>query len=167
VSRELERPPLDELAERWQAAWTGEAGFDASCAVEVTYEDPVTTDPLDGLAALEAYAGRLRRAFPDLRIESTAPRVQTGAHAVFPWRIVGTHKGELGPLPATDHFVTLHGLHYVELNGDKISRARGFFDLYEAVVQLGLAATTRLRNPPLTVDGHRRHLTVIVPSCPG
>lgn len=138
MSGQLERAPLDCLGERWQRAWSGDATFADCCTPDVRYEDPVAIDPLDGAPALEAHAGKLRRAFPDLRVENSAPRVQTGAHAVFPWRLAGTHRADLGPLPATDRFVTLHGLHYVELHDERIRRARGFFDLYEAVVQLGL-----------------------------
>jgi hypothetical protein len=41
-------------------------------------------------------------------------------------------------LPATERFVTLHGLHYIELSDDAVRRARGFFDLYDAATQLGL-----------------------------
>lgn len=138
MSGELERSPLDDLADRWQRAWAGQASFADCCTPDIRYEDPVALDPLDGLTPLEAHAAMLRRAFTDLKVEASAPRLRTGAHAVFPWRLAGTHKGDLGPLPATDRFVTLHGIHYVELDDDRIRRARGFYDLYEAVTQLGL-----------------------------
>ena len=138
MSSELERSPLDDLGDRWQRAWAGDIAFGDVCTPDVRYEDPVAIDPLDGVTSLEAHAGMLRRAFPDLRVEGSAPRIQTGTNAVFPWRVAGTQRGELGPLPPTDRFVTLHGLHYVELHEERIRRARGFFDLYEAVVQLGL-----------------------------
>ena len=45
---------------------------------------------------------------------------------------------QAGSLPATNKFVTLHGLHYVELHDGLIHRARGFFDVYDAAIQLGL-----------------------------
>ena len=35
-------------------------------------------------------------------------------------------------------FVTIHGLHYLELTDGLVRRARGFFDLYDAATQLGL-----------------------------
>jgi hypothetical protein len=60
-------------------------------------------------------------------------------HACIPWRATGTHRGDLGAmLPATDRFVALHGLHYMELSDGAVRRARGFFDLYDAGTQLGL-----------------------------
>ena len=34
--------------------------------------------------------------------------------------------------------MTLHGIHYIELDDGAVRRARGFFDLYDAATQLGL-----------------------------
>ena len=138
MSTELERGAVDALAARWRAAWEG-AGFEPCCTPEVSYEDPVAVDLLRGVAALDAYATHLRQAFPDLAIEATAPPLFRGTHACVPWRALGTHRGDLGQmLPATDRFVTLHGLHYLELSDGSVRRARGFFDLYDAATQLGL-----------------------------
>jgi hypothetical protein len=138
VTDALERPALDTLAERWRRGWQG-AGFEGCCTPDVSYEDPVAVDPLRGVEALDRHAAHVRGAFPDLRIQPTAPPLLRGAHACFPWRAAGTHRGDLGTmLPATDRFVSLHGLHYVELIDGAVRRARGFFDLYDAATQLGL-----------------------------
>ena len=138
MSAELDRSAVDTLAERWRSAWEG-AGFEACCTPDVTYEDPVAVDLLRGVDALDAHAVALRQAFPDLKVESTSPPLFRGAHACVPWRLLGTHRGDLGQmLPATDRFVTIHGLHYLELSDGSVRRARGFFDLYDAATQLGL-----------------------------
>jgi predicted ester cyclase len=137
VSVELERGELDQLALRWRAGWHG-AGFEACCTPDVSYEDPVAVDPLRGVEALDRHASVLRAAFPDLRMEATAPPLGRGSHACMPWRALGTHRGDIGALPFTGRFVTLHGLHYLELADGAVRRARGFFDLYDAAVQLGL-----------------------------
>jgi steroid delta-isomerase-like uncharacterized protein len=137
LSVELERGILDELAERWRAAWQG-AGFESCCTPDVSYEDPVATEPLRGVEELDHHAIELRKAFPDLRVESTSPPLSRGSHACVPWRALGTHRGDIGVVPATDRFVTLHGLHYLELSEGSVRRARGFFDLYDAATQLGL-----------------------------
>ena len=55
-----------------------------------------------------------------------------------PWRLAGTHKGALGGLPPTGRFVVVQGMHYLELADGRVRRARGFFDLYDVAVQLGL-----------------------------
>jgi hypothetical protein len=138
VSTELERGAVDALAERWRSAWEG-SGFEACCTPDVSYEDPVAVDLLRGVEALDAHAAGLRQAFPDLRVEATAPPLARGAHVCVPWRALGTHRGDMGQsLPATDRFVTVHGLHYLELTDGAVRRARGFFDLYDAATQLGL-----------------------------
>ena len=128
------------LAARWRSAWvaaTPEA-FGDCCHVDVLYEDPLQPEPLEGLAAVAGHAARLRRAFPDMRIEDAGPGVFDGDNACLPWRVVGTHRGDVGALPATGRFLTLHGVHYLQLRDGDVRRARGFFDLYEVAVQLGL-----------------------------
>ena len=130
---------LDQLAERWRAAWQGPSGgFEACCTPDVTYEDPAAIVPLEGLEALEAHASALRSAFPDIRVEPSGESIGGDTLACLTWRALGTHRGEFRGLPATNSFVVLHGVHYVELIDGLVRRARGFFDLYEAAVQLGL-----------------------------
>jgi hypothetical protein len=138
VSTELERAELDELAARWRAGWQG-GGFEACCTPDVSYEDPLAVEPLGGVEALDRHAASLRGAFPDLRVEATAPALGRASHVCVPWRALGTHRGDVGPgLPATNRFLALHGLHYLELADGLVRRARGFFDLYDAATQLGL-----------------------------
>ena len=139
MSGELERGALDSLAERWREGWARQGGFARCCTPDVSYEDPVVTDPLRGAQELDAHARALLDAFPDLRIEASSPPLGRDGNACFPWRFIGTHKGDIGSMvPATGRFVTIHGLHYVELSDGLVRRARGFFDLYDAAVQLGL-----------------------------
>jgi hypothetical protein len=141
VSTELERRASDALAERWRTAWQG-SGFEPCCTPDVSYEDPVAVEPLRGVDALERHALGLRQAFPDLRIEETAPPLSRGTHLCIPWRALGTQRGDLGQmLPASDRYVTLHGVHFIELSDGAVRRARGFFDLYDAATQLGLLPT--------------------------
>lgn len=135
----LEQAEVDRLAQAWTAAFTDGAGFAECCTAGVSYEDPLAPEPLVGLDALERHAAALRAAFPDARAERTAPALERDGHACVPWRLLGTHGGDLGHiLPATDRRLTLHGLHYVELSDGRVKRARGFFDLYAGAVQLGL-----------------------------
>ena len=139
MSEELERKALDVLAQRWREGWTGDAGFGGCCTPDLSYEDPVSVEPLRGPDELDGHARALRTAFPDLRLEPTAAPLSAEGNACFAWRLAGTNTGDLGALvPATGRFVTLHGLHYVELSDGLVRRARGFFDLYDAAVQLGL-----------------------------
>ena len=94
------------------------------------YEDPLTSTPLAGIDALDRHAAAVRAAVPDLRAERSGEPLVDGRHACLPWRMAGTHA-------ETNRFVTVHGLHYMELADGRIRRARGFFDLYEVATQLG------------------------------
>jgi steroid delta-isomerase-like uncharacterized protein len=129
---------VDDLASAWLHAWTGSEPFATCCTPDVQYEDPLAHEPLRGLDALEQHASRLRSALPDLRIERTGRMLAEGQNACIPWRVAGTHKNGTTALPATNRFLTLHGLHYVELSDGQIRRARGFYDLYDAATQLGI-----------------------------
>jgi steroid delta-isomerase-like uncharacterized protein len=136
VSTELDR--IDDLASTWVSAWTAEGGFASCCAPDIQYEDPLAPDPLRGVDDLERHATRIREALPDLRIERSGQALAHGVFACIPWRAAGTHKTGTAALPATNRFVTLHGLHYLELADGEVRRARGFYDLYDAATQLGL-----------------------------
>lgn len=129
---------LDDLAARWLRAWTGEAEFEECCAPDVQYEDPIAHDPLQGIADLRDHSRYLRQALPDLRLERTGRVLSDEAYACVPWRAAGTHKGSTAAVPATNRFVALHGLHYLELSDGQVRRARGFFDLYDGATQLGI-----------------------------
>lgn len=133
----LEPLAPDSLVDRWTRAWV-RGGFEGVCTVDVHYEDAATGTPLYGIAELEAHAELVRTAFPDLTVARTGPRVGDRRYACIPWRAEGTHRARLGDLPATDRPVTLHGVHFVELVDGRIRRARGFFDLYEPGIQLGV-----------------------------
>lgn len=133
-----EREDIDALAEAWVAAWTKGSGFAACCTGDVGYEDPFAQIPLTGIDAVEGHARGLHAAFPDVRVVTTAPALVRGDYGCVAWKLSGTQRGDLAMLPATDEFVTLHGLHYVELGDGLIRRARGFLDLYDGATQLGL-----------------------------
>ena len=137
---ELDRAQLEEMTDRWTAAWEGRALFTRCATPDIGYEDPLAIEPLDGTDALEIHAQRLRHALPDLRVERRGAPLAGGpgeGFACLPWRLAGTHRGELAGLPATDRFLVVHGVHYAELSDGLVRRARGFFDLHGVAVQLG------------------------------
>ena len=134
----LEPSALGQLARRWADAWSDAGGFAAICTADVGYEDPLVVEPLAGTHALTAHAGRLRAAFPDLRVELTGAALADGAHVCLPWRARGTHRGDVAGIPASGRPLDLFGIHYAELADGRLRRVRGFFDLYGAAGQLGL-----------------------------
>jgi steroid delta-isomerase-like uncharacterized protein len=131
---------VEGLALRWRTAWTEgtRTSFAACCSAGVQYEDPVAREPLEGLDALAAHATNLREALPDMRVEAVGQAVNEGAFACVPWKLLGTHRGTIGAIPASNRFVVVQGVHYLEVVDGRVRRARGFFDLYDAAIQLGL-----------------------------
>jgi steroid delta-isomerase-like uncharacterized protein len=131
---------VESLAGLWRQAWVegSREAFERCCSAGVSYEDPIAREPLEGLDELARHAGRLREALPDLRVESVGQALAEGEFACVPWKLLGTHKGSLAGLPGTGRFVVVQGVHYLEVADGRVRRARGFFDLYDAGIQLGL-----------------------------
>ena len=77
-------------------------------------------------------------AFPDARLHPTGPRLTDGTHASAPAKLLGTHRGALEGLTATNRPVVLHVVFFAELREDKLYRVRAFFDAYGAAVALGM-----------------------------
>jgi steroid delta-isomerase-like uncharacterized protein len=131
---------VDELFDGWEAAWSGKdpAAFEELCSGAIHYEDPLTGEPLEGIDALGRHAERLWAGFPDARLEKTGTRLANGRFVAAPCKLLGTHRQPLEGLPPTNRFVVLHCVFYCELEHDVLLRVRGFFDLYDAAVQLGV-----------------------------
>ncbi|MBV9195512.1 MAG: ester cyclase [Solirubrobacterales bacterium] len=131
---------VDELIDGWEAAWSGKDAdaFTEVCATDIHYEDPVTPEPLEGLAELARHAERLWTAFPDARVQKTGERLGDGRFAAAPSKLLATHRAPLEGLPATNRFIVVHCVFYCELEHDRLLRVRAFFDLYDAATQLGI-----------------------------
>jgi steroid delta-isomerase-like uncharacterized protein len=130
----------DELIDGWEAAWSSRrpGDFAPLCAAAVHYEDPVCDAPLRGPGAIGAHAERLWRAFPDVRMTSTGPRLTDGRFVAAPVRITGTHSGDLEDLPASHRALVVQAVFFCELEAERLGRVRAFFDQVGAGRQLGL-----------------------------
>jgi len=131
---------VDELIDQWQEAWSGKDpdAFGPLCAADLHYEDPLTAEPLEGVDELARHAQRLWAGFPDVRLERTGERLANRHYVAAPCKLLGTHKASLEGLPATNRFLVVHCIFYSELQHGRLLRVRGFFDLYDAAVQLGV-----------------------------
>jgi ketosteroid isomerase-like protein len=131
---------VDAIFDGWERAWSGRdpRGFESVCDPDIHYEDPLTPEPLNGVAAVAAHARRLWRAFPDARVNATGERLSDGTFACAPCRVLGTHEGRLGKLSPTGRFVVVHAVVYAELREERLLRVRAFFDAYATAVELGL-----------------------------
>jgi ketosteroid isomerase-like protein len=130
----------DELFDAWERAWSGRdpGAFEAVCVPDVHYEDPLTPEPLRGVRALSAHAGRLWEAVPDARVNTTGARLSDGTFACAPCRILGTHTGPLGRIHPTGRPLDVHAVVYAELQERRLLRVRAFFDVYDAAIGLGV-----------------------------
>jgi len=130
---------MDALFDDWERAWSGRdvSAFEDVCVEDVHYEDPLTPEPLIGVKALGAHARQLWDAFPDARVNATGQRLADGPFVAAPCRILGTHEGRLGRISPTHNKLELHAVVYAELRDGRLLRARAFFDVYSAGVQLG------------------------------
>jgi len=130
----------DELIDGWEAAWSGREpeAFEPLCASDIHYEDPLTGEPLESVEDLAGHAERLWAGFPDVRLERTGERLSSGPYLAAPCKLLGTHKEALEGLPPTNRFLVVHCVFYCQLERGRLLRVRGFFDLYDAAVQLGV-----------------------------
>jgi len=131
---------VDELFDGWEAAWSGKdpEAFAEVCSHSIHYEDPLCSEPLEGIDAVVAHAERLWAGFPDARLERMGERLRSGDFVAAPAKLLGTHRAALEGLPATNRFVVVHCVFYCQVEHDQLWRVRAFFDLYDAAVQLGV-----------------------------
>jgi steroid delta-isomerase-like uncharacterized protein len=131
---------IDELFDEWERAWSGRdpKRFEPLCADGFQYEDPLTSEPLHGATALGRHAQALWTAFPDARLNATGERLSGGAFACAPCKLLGTHRQALGSVGATGRFLVVHAVVYAELREGRLLRARAFFDVHDAGMQLGV-----------------------------
>ena len=131
---------VDELFDEWEAAWSGkdESAFAAVCSSKIHYEDPLTSEPLEGLDQFLRHPTRLWASFPDARLERTGERLTSDRFVAAPCKLLATHRAALGGLPATNRFVVVHCVFYCEIRRNRLMRVRGFYDLYDAATQLGI-----------------------------
>jgi steroid delta-isomerase-like uncharacterized protein len=130
----------DELMDQWQEAWSGKDpdAFAPLCSDDVTYEDPLTGEPLEGAHEIARHAARLWSGFPDARLERLGERLVSGQYVAAPCKLLGTHREALEGLPATNRFLVVHAIFYCQLDHGRLLHVRAFFDLYDAAVQLGV-----------------------------
>jgi steroid delta-isomerase-like uncharacterized protein len=131
---------VDELFDAWERAWSGRdpAAFEAVCAEDFAYEDPLTPEALQGVPALVAHARALWTAFPDARVNATGERLTDGRYACAPCKLLGTHRGPIGGVTPTGRFVVVHAVVYAELRDGRLLRVRAFFDALGVATDLGL-----------------------------
>jgi steroid delta-isomerase-like uncharacterized protein len=75
-------------------------------------------------------------AFPDLHF-STEDLFDEGSRVAWRWTLTGTHKGNLGPFPASGREVRLAGISIFQLRDARIVRDRVRADMADLLAQIG------------------------------
>ena len=135
--------PVASLSE-YQRIWIdGLNRGDVSVADETFAPDCVfhitgVAAPLRGVGEWKAFVGGMLSAFPDLHFTMDDQIVQ-GDRVAFRWHATGTHKGPLGPAPATGKKVAIDGLIVDRVADGKVQERWEQFDQTLMLQQLGFA----------------------------
>ena len=128
-----------ELSRRFTELFsTGdEALADEILSAEVVLNGTAGDGELRGVDALKGFVAGYRRAFPDAqsRVED---QVAEGDRVVTRWRARGTHRGELGPIAATDRPFEMDGVTIERIDGGRIAEVWVARDELSLLRQLGV-----------------------------
>jgi steroid delta-isomerase-like uncharacterized protein len=108
--------------------------FATDCAVHITGVEK----PIRGVAAWKEFVAGLLTAFPDLHF-TIEEQLADGPRVAIRWRATGTHRGPLGPVPATGRSITVDGLIIDHLEGGMVAERWEQWDQSRMLQQLGLA----------------------------
>jgi steroid delta-isomerase-like uncharacterized protein len=126
-------------ARRYFDAWNrrDSRALTATLTDDGTYTDPTTHGPIAG-DALASYVTALWQSFPDLAFEIASVHQPTPELVIAEWRMTGTNTGAFHGLPPSGRSVTLPGVDFITVVGDKVRTVTGYFDSQGIPVQLGL-----------------------------
>jgi steroid delta-isomerase-like uncharacterized protein len=106
---------------------------------DIVYEDAAMGVVTHGKDELRAFAQSFFSTFPDIQFTLTSTLV-TGNRAAIEWTGMGTHKGDMPGMPATNKRATFRGVSIMELQDGKIKRNTDYWDLATLMKQLGFIA---------------------------
>jgi steroid delta-isomerase-like uncharacterized protein len=89
-----------------------------------------------GKDGIRRAATEFRGAFPDLHF-ATDDLFEEGDRVAWRWTMTGTHRGSLGPFPASDRAVQLPGISLFQLRDKRIARDRVRADMAGLLAQIG------------------------------
>ena len=139
AARQATPATIPPLVAEWAAAQTAHDPdrFVALCTDDVTHEEVVAGfTPVRGKGEVRAYLAGLFAAFPDVTVTPETGFVAETWGAVQ-WTFAGTRTGATSPVGETETGYTLRGASLWELEGGKIRRSTGYYDLFTILVQLG------------------------------
>jgi steroid delta-isomerase-like uncharacterized protein len=104
---------------------------------EVVFHGTAGDGELRGVDALKGFVVGYRRAFPDAQ-STVEDQVAEGDKVVTRWRARGTHRGELGPIAATDRPFEMDGVTIERIEEGRIAEVWVARDELGLLSQLGV-----------------------------
>ena len=114
-----------------------EALADQILSPEVVFHGTAGDGELRGVDALKGFVAGYRRAFPDAH-STVEDQVAEGGKVVTRWRARGTHRGELGPIAATDRPFEMDGVTIERIEDGRIAEVWAARDQLGLLRQLGV-----------------------------
>ena len=114
-----------------------EALADQILSPEVVFHGTAGDGELRGVGALKGFVAGYRRAFPDAH-STVEDQVAEGDKVVTRWRARGTHRGELGPIAATDRPFEMDGVTIERIEDGRIAEVWAARDKLGLLRQLGV-----------------------------
>jgi steroid delta-isomerase-like uncharacterized protein len=129
-----------ELSRRFTELFsTGdEALADEVLAPDVVFHGTTGDGELRGIDEMKAFVAQYRRAFPDAT-STVEDQLADGDKVVTRWRARGTHRGELGPVPATGREFEMDGVTIERIADGRIAEVWVARDELGLLRQLGVA----------------------------
>jgi steroid delta-isomerase-like uncharacterized protein len=128
-----------ELSRRFTELFsTGdEALADEILDAEVVFHGTTGDGELRGADAMKAFVAGYRRAFPDAH-STVEDQLADGDKVVTRWRARGTHRGQLGPIAATDREFEIDGITIERIEDGRIAEVWVARDELGLLRQLGV-----------------------------
>lgn len=106
-------------------------------ASDVVFHGTAGDGELRGIDAIKQFVAAYRRAFPDAH-STVEDQIAEGDKVVTRWRARGTHRGQLGPLAATDRQFEMDGITIELVAGGRIAEVWVARDELGLLGQLGV-----------------------------
>lgn len=128
-----------ELSRRFTELFsTGdEALADEVLSPDVVFHGTAGDGELRGIDAMKGFIAGYRRAFPDAH-STVEDQIAENDKVVTRWRARGTHRGQLGPIAATDRKFEIDGVTIERIAGGRIAEVWVARDELGLLGQLGV-----------------------------
>jgi predicted ester cyclase len=134
---DMDRHAIEKLVQRWTQEAIAEGRLD-------TFDELLAEDVCDrsgptssrGVEPFKVRAAAVRAAFADIGICVEGLLVDGDAIA-WRWALTGTHVGTFAGVAPTGRRITLQGVNFQRLNGDRVVEHRTLVDVFGATKALG------------------------------